>query len=191
MLINGSGLGLGSKACATLSGNDLPPGALQGSPADTKPWRPRTTTLLYPVVPVILCPYLHWDPSSLRPIFIATHLHWDPSSLRPIFIETHLHWDPSSLFLLLSPLQPHFLSWWLSSQFLSSLLTHPLIVLRTFREHFAWVACTVAPRVFLCSFSLLDDHHPYSFFFVPSSLLCTDWNNLYLRIGVFEIILLI
>ena len=29
--------GLGGKARATLSGNDLPPGGLQGSPADTKP----------------------------------------------------------------------------------------------------------------------------------------------------------
>ena len=33
----GLGLGFGSKARATLSSNDLPPGALQGSPADTKP----------------------------------------------------------------------------------------------------------------------------------------------------------
>ena len=116
----GLGLGLGSKACATLSGNDLQSGALIGSLADTKLWRPRaaskTTILLYPVVPIILCPYLHWDPSSL--------------------------------FLLLSPLHPHYLSWWLSSQFLSSLLTHPLIVLRIFREHLAWVIFLVAPGVF-------------------------------------------
>ena len=32
------GVGLGSKACATRSGNDLLPRALQGSPADTNEW---------------------------------------------------------------------------------------------------------------------------------------------------------
>ena len=45
-------------------------------------------------------------------------------------------------------LHPHYLSWWLSSQFLYSLLTHPLIVLRIFREHLAWVTCPVAPGFF-------------------------------------------